>query len=246
MLNNAVEATQEIGTIKFFCGKENHIKTEFTKGILAPDKNYICMTFVDDGSGMDDEVQKRIFEPFFTTKFAGRGLGMASAYGIVKNHDGYIFIDSNLGKGTVVKIYLPTIEKIKIPLPNLDINHSKKEANVLLIEDDDAVMDVTKRMLEKKGYTVLQASTGKEAIEFVKSYNGTIDITLLDFVLPDINGDIIYPLIQKHHPGMKVIVLSGYAVTGPVQKLMESGARAFIQKPVSLKELSQKIEEILE
>jgi len=109
-----------------------------------------------------------------------------------------------------------------------------------------AVMTVTKTMLERKGYTVLQATTGKEAIELVKSYNGTINIALLDFVLPDMNGDIIYPLIQKHHPDMKVIVLSGYAITGPVQKLMDSGAQAFIQKPVSLKELIQKIEKILE
>jgi len=245
VLNNAVEATEEIGTVKIFCEKEKPSNTEMLSGNINPDRNYICLTIIDDGSGMDNETKERIFEPFFTTKFEGRGLGMAAAYGIVKNHDGYIFIDSNKGNGTIVKIYLPVIEKIETPIQTNEIFHSKNKTSVLLIEDDAAVMNVTKMMLKRKGYSVLQATTGKEAIEFAKSYKKAINIALLDFVLPDMNGDIIYPLIQKHHPEMKVIVLSGYAITGPVQNLMDSGARAFIQKPVSMKELSQKIEEIL-
>ncbi|MCP3872926.1 MAG: response regulator [Desulfobacteraceae bacterium] len=246
VLKNAVEATQEIGTIKISCEKENPNQRDLLKENIILEEDYICLTFKDDGSGMDNEVNDRIFEPFFTTKFEGRGLGMAAAYGIVKNHDGYIFVDSNLEKGTIVKIYLPMIEKLNVPLPVSDVFHSKKDITVLLIEDDEAVMNVTKMMLNRKGYTVLQASSGKEAVELVRSYKGTINIALLDFVLPDMNGEIVYPLIQKHHPEMKVIVLSGYAITGPVQKLMNSGARAFIQKPVTMKKLFQKIKKVLE
>ena len=106
-------------------------------------------------------------------------------------------------------------------------------------------MKVTRMMLERKGYKIFQASTGKEAIEFVKSYKGIINITLLDFILPDMNGDIIFPLIQKNHPETKVIVLSGYAIAEPVQKILDAGAKTFIQKPVAMKELSRKIEELL-
>ncbi len=246
VLKNALEATQEIGTIKVFCEKEKPDPSDILKGNINPEINFLCLTIVDDGSGMDAETQERVFEPFFTTKFKGRGLGMAAAYGIVKNHDGYFFIKSSQGIGTSVKIYLPVIEKIDIPLQTNEKFYSKKDIIVLLIEDDEAVMNVTNMMLERKGYTVLQASSGKKAIEIARSHNGTIHIALLDFVLPDMNGDIIYPLIQKHKPEMKVIVLSGYAITGPVQKLMNSGARAFLQKPVPMKALIQKIEEILE
>jgi signal transduction histidine kinase/CheY-like chemotaxis protein len=117
VLKNAVEATQEIGTIRVICEKENPNQTDFLKCNINLDKNYICMTVADDGRGMDDEVKERIFDPFFTTKFAGRGLGMAAAYGIVKNHDGYILINSKKENGTIAKIYLPMIEKSEISLP---------------------------------------------------------------------------------------------------------------------------------
>ena len=246
ILNNAVEATPDIGTIKVICEEEKPYEPDILDENINLNTNYICLTILDDGSGMDGETKERVFEPFFTTKFQGRGLGMAAAYGIVKNHDGYIFINSNPGNGTIVKIYLPKIENIKTPFQTNDIPHSKNEISILLIEDDATVMNVTKTMLKRKGYTVLQAATGKEAIEIARSYNKIIHMGLLDFVLPDMNGDIIFPLIQKLHPEMKVICLSGYAITDSIKTIMDSGAIAFMQKPVSMKELTQKIEEILE
>lgn len=244
VLENAVEATQEIGTITVLCEKENPGRTDFQKINIAPDKEYVLLRIVDDGSGMEDEIRERIFDPFFTTKFEGRGLGLSAAYGIVKNHDGYIFIDSKPGKGTTVKIYLPIVQNSSITVKIGNMTSSVKDITVLLVEDDEAVMDVTKMMLTRKGYKVLLASTGKEAVELASSNHGKINIALLDFILPDMNGDIIYPLIQKYHPEMKVIILSGYALSDPIQKLLETGAKAFLQKPVTMAELSEKIEEI--
>lgn len=246
VLKNAVEATQEIGTIKVFCDEEKPYETDTAGKNITPHKDYICLTIQDDGVGMDGETQERVFDPFFGTKFEGRGLGLAAAYGIAKNHDGYIFIDSNPGSGTIVKIYFPKIERTRPSFPANQSFDSKHGISILLIEDDAAVMNVTRAMLKRKGYTVLQATTGKEAIEIARSYKKTIHVALLDFVLPDMNGDIIFPVIQKLHPEMKVICLSGYAVTDSIKSLMESGVRAFMGKPVSMKELTQKIDEILD
>ncbi len=245
ILINAVEATQEIGTIKIFCDEKKPDEIDISDENINPLTDYVCLTIQDDGPGMDRETQERAFEPFFSTKFEGRGLGLAAAYGIVKNHNGYIFINSNPGNGTIVKIFFQKIEKSKKSLPPNESFHSKNGISILLIEDDVAVMKVTKTMLKRRGYTVLQATTGKEAIEIARSYKKAINIALLDFVLPDMNGDIIFPVIQKHHPEMKVICLSGFADTDSIQSIIKSGVRAFIQKPVSMKELIQKIDEIL-
>lgn len=245
VLKNAVEATQEVGTIEILCEKENPDQSDFNDVNIHADTDYISIKVTDDGSGMGNEVKERIFEPFFTTKDEGRGLGMSAAYGIVKNHNGYISVHSKLEKGSTVKIYLPIIQSASDTAKDSVISSASKDITVLLIEDDEAVMNVMSMMLKRSGYNVLLASTGKDAVELARLTREKINIALLDFVLPDMNGDIIYPLIQENHPEMKVIILSGYAVTDSVKKTLDAGATCFLQKPVSLMDLSQKIKELL-
>jgi len=247
VLVNASEAMEGEGRIRIAC--RNEIITEEIDGNspkLTPG-NYACLIISDDGKGMNEETNKRVFEPFFTTKAEGRGLGLAAAYGIVKNHDGWISVDSELGKGTVVKIYLPAIatpvkEDAKSK-PKAEL--TKGQSTILVIEDEELVMQVTREILERLGYRVLEAKTGQEAIDVVKTFDGDIDLAMLDVLLPGMSGDIIYPLLMKVRPDLKVIVFSGYSIDGPAQKILNAGAEDFMQKPFTIVELSEKLKNIL-
>ena len=211
---------------------------------------HVCLTVEDDGKGMDEETTKGIFEPFFTTKFQGRGMGMAAAYGIIKSHDGAITVDSEPGKGTVVRIYLPAIEakeevnKKVVPRPTVE--RTTGEGTILVIEDEEPLVMMFRQILERLGYRVLQARTGKEAVEFAKTFDGRIDLALLDIKLPDMEGSKVYPLIMEARPDLKVIVCSGYSIDGPAQDILDAGAEGFIQKPFSIAPFSEKLKEVLE
>ncbi|MFH1953465.1 MAG: response regulator, partial [Pseudomonadota bacterium] len=194
--------------------------------------------------------KNRIFEPFFTTHFMGRGLGMASVYGIVTNHCGAITVDSELDKGTVVRIWLPGIEvekevKKKVVLtPEVEL--PRGEGTVLVIEDEEPLVKLFREILEILGYRVLQARTGEEAVEIAKTFDGDIDLALLDIKLPDMEGGRVYPLIMEARPNLKVLVCSGYSIDGPAQEILDAGAQAFIQKPFSISALAEKLKEVLE
>jgi len=245
-LKNASEAIEGEGHIQISTRNEE-IDEEFIKSHreLKPGA-YVCLTIEDDGKGMDDEARKRIFEPFFTTKFQGRGLGMAAAYGIVKNHDGCISVYSELGKGTTVRIYLPAIEAgVKEPRKS-EIDLPKNTGTVLVIEDEEAVMEADRALLEKLGYRVLGAKTGKEAISIVETFEGDIDLAILNVFLPDMEGKVVYPLLMEARADLKVIVYSGYSLEGPAQEILDAGAQGFIQKPFSMTTQSEKLKEVLE
>ena len=215
---------------------------------------YVCLSIEDNGKGMDQETKERIFEPFFTTHFIGRGLGMASVYGIVTNHDGSISVDSEPGKGTAVTIYLPALEAKEevegeveeriVSAPAIDLPTG--EGTVLVIEDEEPLVELFRQILERLGYRVLQAKTGMEAVEIAKTFDGQIDLAILDIKLPDIMGDKVYPLIMEARSNLKVIVCSGYSIDGPAQEILDAGAEGFIQKPFSLKILAEKLKEVLE
>ena len=247
VLSNASEAMEGEGSIRVVCrNKMITDKTVIDFPELKPG-NYACLSITDDGKGMDEETRTRIFEPFFTTKFEGRGLGMAAAFGIVKNHNGWISVDSELGKGTIVKIYLPAVEAPvkKDAKPKPKTEWIKGEGTILVIDDEEPVINVSRAMLERLGYRVLEAKTGQEAINVVKNYDGKIDLAMLDILLPGIGGESIYPLLMKARPNLKVIVFTGYSIKGPAQKILDAGAEDFIQKPFSMSELSEKLKKIL-
>jgi len=215
---------------------------------------YVCLSIEDDGKGMDEETKERIFEPFFTTHFIGRGLGMPAAYGIVTNHDGAITVDSEPGKGATVFIYLPALEAREAVEAKMEerifsasaIDLPTGEGTVLLIEDEETLVKLFKQILERLGYRVLEAMTGEEAVELAKTFDGQIDLALLDIKLPDMDGGRVYPLIMEARPDLKVIVCSGYSIDGPAQAILDAGAEGFIQKPFSIAPFAEKLKEVLE
>ncbi len=242
---NASEAMEGKGSICIVC--ENKVLTNETVENYPELKpgDYACLTVTDDGMGMDEEIRNRMFEPFFTTKFQGRGLGMAAVYGIVKNHDGWISVVSEKGQGTTVKIYLPVArysdEKHKEPKPR----QVKGKGTILVIEDEESVMKVSRAILKKLGYRVIEAKTGKAAINRVKNFDGDIDLAMLDVLLPDMSGNAVYPFLMEARPNLKVIVFSGYSIDGPVQEILDAGAQGYIQKPFAIAELSEKLKTVL-
>lgn len=207
---------------------------------------YSCLTVQDDGKGMDAETKRKIFEPFFSRKFQGRGLGMAAVYGIVKNHGGWISVESQLGKGTVVRIYLPAVEDKPKELKKPKTELARGTGTILIVEDEEQVMDVTRTILKRLGYHVLTARTGMEGIDIGRSYDGDIDLAIIDIYLPDMRGDLIYKLLMKARKNLKVIISSGYAFDGAAQEILNAGAQAFMQKPIKLAALSEKVKNVLE
>jgi PAS domain S-box-containing protein len=245
VLRNASESMDDSGCIRIIT-KNERIDEDIAKisSDLKPG-DYACLIIEDEGKGIDNETALRVFDPFFTTKFHGRGLGMSAALGVIKNHGGSILIDSEPGKGTVVRIYLPAAGGQAEQIKDTEIKETKGTETILLIEDEDLVIDVIRPMLERLGYHILVARNGSEAIYIARTFDGDIDLAIMDIVLPDIEGDKLYPLIMEDRPNLKVIVCSGYALDGPAQAILDSGAQDFIQKPFSLKTLSEKLRKVL-
>ncbi len=251
IVTNSNEAIEGKGFIRI-AAENKDIDEAFTKQHpgLKPG-SYVCLTIEDDGEGMDEETKDGIFEPFFTTKFQGRGMGMAAVYGIIKSHDGAIIVDSEPGKGTVVRIYLPAIsvesreqEAKAAKQPETEI--AMGEGTILVIEDEEPLVDLFRQILEILGYRALLARTGKEAVELAKTFDGQIDLALLDIKLPDMDGGRVYPLIMEARPDMKVLVCSGYSIHGPAQDIIDAGAEGFIQKPFSIAPFAEKLKEVLD
>ncbi len=206
---------------------------------------YACLTIEDNGKGMDDEIKNRMFEPFFTTNFQGRGLGMAAAFGIIRNHGGWISVESELGKGTQVHIYLPAVESLGEEIRGIEPKLEVGSGTILIIDDESMILEVCRTMLEKLSYNVLEARTGAEAINVTKNFEGDIDLALLDIGLPDMDGDKLFPFLKEARNDLKVIVCSGYSIDGPAQEILDAGADGFIQKPYAFGALSVKLKEVL-
>lgn len=210
--------------------------------------NYTLLTIRDDGAGMDKETMDRIFEPFFTTKglAEGTGLGLASAYGIIKGHGGYIDVDSEKGHGTTFSIYLPSLEEVVKNKKGLPDKIAKGKESVLLVDDEEMVLDIGERVLEKLGYEVLSATSGIEALKLYEKNQDKIDMVLLDMVMPGMGGGETYDRMREINSNIKVLLASGYSIDGKAKEILERGCDGFIQKPFSIEELSNKIREILD
>ena len=210
--------------------------------------NYVKMTIADTGLGMGDTTQKRIFEPFFTTKEMGRGtgLGLASVYGIIKNHDGIINVDSKKGEGSTFTFYLPASEKEVVKEEEIPEEVLEGTEMVLLVDDEEMVLDVGEGFLKKLGYTALVARSGKEAIELYKENKDKIDMVILDMIMPQMGGGETYDRLKKINPNIKILLSSGYSINGQAKEIMKRGCEGFIQKPFDMGELSQKIREVLD
>ena len=222
---------------------ENYVKPF----AIEPGK-YVKISVTDTGVGMDKETQKKIFDPFFTTKEMGRGtgLGLASAYGIIKNHGGFINVYSEKGHGTTFNIYLPASEKEIIEEKKSDGDTLRGSETVLFVDDEDMIIEVAEEMFEQLGYKVLIARSGKEAIEIYEENKEQVDIVLLDMIMPDMSGSDTYDRMKEFNPDIKVLLASGYSINGTATEIMDRGCDGFIQKPFKMKELSQKLREVLD
>jgi PAS domain S-box-containing protein len=224
---------------------------DYDKPYAIDSGKYVRITVSDTGIGMDKDTQERIFEPFFTTKAFGRGtgLGLASAYGIIKNHNGIINVYSEKGHGTTFKIYLPASDKQVLAAhlkPEEAGGAQRGSETILLVDDEDMVADIGKDMLEKLGYTVLVAAGGVEAIELFKRQREQIDLVILDMIMPDMSGGETFSRMRAIRPNAKILLSSGYSLDSRASAIMKQGCNGFIQKPFNLKRISHKIREILD
>ncbi|RLF59742.1 MAG: hypothetical protein DRN37_03560, partial [Thermoplasmata archaeon] len=219
-------------------------------GVKSEHGQYIMVAVTDTGVGMDRETQARIFEPFFTTKGLGRGtgLGLSTTFGIVKQNNGLIWVYSEEGKGTTFKIYLPRSEKQsetsgqeKRPLPQI-----RGTETILLVEDEEALRDLAKRMLGEYGYTVVFAGDGEEALKRADDHKDAIHLLLTDVVMPAMDGKELAEKLQSKRPEMKVLFMSGYTDNaGAHHGILDTGL-SFIQKPFTAASLAQKVREVLD
>jgi len=176
----------------------------------------------------------------------GTGLGLSSAYGIIKNHDGIINVNSNKGEGTTFSIYLPVLEKEVIKKEELHEEILKGKETVLLVDDEDVITDVGEDILKTLGYKALIARSGKEAIEIYKKNKDTIDIVILDMIMPGIGGGETYDRVKEINLDIKVLLSSGYSINGEATEILKRGCNGFIQKPFNMKQLAEKIRDILD
>jgi len=243
---NALQAMPEGGTLtvrteNLSIDEERFIPYRVKAG------DYIKITVTDTGIGMDGKTQKRIFDPFFTTREMGRGtgLGLASVYGIIKNHEGFINVSSQKGRGTRFEIYLPASRKPAPAQQRKVEEFSPGHETILLVDDEEMIIDVGQRMLEKLGYETLVAMDGVEAIKSYKTRGKEISLVILDMVMPKISGGETFDRLKQINPDIKVILCSGYSIDGQATEILKRGCNAFIQKPFNLKTLSQHIRAVL-
>jgi two-component system cell cycle sensor histidine kinase/response regulator CckA len=219
-----------------------------------PAGSYVLIEVVDTGMGIPKENLERIFEPFFSTKElgSGTGLGLSTVYGIVKQTGGFIFVDSDKGKGAVFQIYLPRYQQsdaataARAELPEAPaVRDLTGVGTVMLVEDEDPVRIFGARALRNKGYTVLEARSGEAALELMGSTADKIDLLITDVVMPKMDGPGLVREVRETHPDMKVIFISGYTEDSFRQRLDSDSNIHFLPKPFSLKQLASKVKEVI-
>ena len=222
--------------------EEDHVKP-----FSAEPGRYVEISVADTGVGMDKTTLERIFDPFFTTKEIGRGtgLGLASVYGIIKNHGGFIKVYSEKGHGTNFNVYLPASEKEVIDEKAPVGDTLMGSETVLFVDDEDMIIEITEEMLKRLGYKVLTARSGKEAIKIYEEDSERIDIVVLDMIMPDMGGGDTYDGLKMLNPKVKVLLSSGYSIDGQATEILDRGCNGFIQKPFKMKKFSEKLRNIL-
>ncbi|MFZ0613469.1 MAG: ATP-binding protein [Desulfobacterales bacterium] len=250
LLNLYINAWQAMPGSGTLCVQAANIDLD-AGGLAAyklPAGRYVRISVADTGTGMDAATCDRIFEPFFTTKEMGRGtgLGLASAYGIIQSHGGFITVESTEGQGTTFDIYLPATDRPADITARPVAAIQRGAGTILLVDDEKMILAVGSQMLQRLGYEVLTASGGREAVRICKRHHGRIGLVILDFIMPDLGGKETCALLKAVNPAVKVLLSSGYALDGKAGAIAKYGCDGFIQKPFDLNTLSQKISRLLQ
>ena len=205
---------------------------------------YVEVVIEDTGSGMSDETRQHLFEPFYTTKQPGQGtgLGLAAVYGTVKHHLGAISVNSELGRGTIFKLYLP-LEADALPAPVAEgaVTQAKEGVHLLLVDDEEIIRHVCGDMLKLLGYTVDVCNDGEEALELYRGRWQNIDLVILDMVMPRLSGLDTFIGMRAINPSVRALLATGYSIDGEAQAILKEGVLGFIQKPFCLSELSEQL-----
>lgn len=249
---NAQDAIEAAGTISVTTGHAI-IDDEYVKQHPGAEPgSYMLIEFKDNGRGMDAEMQRHVYEPFYSTKSTGQGggLGLATVYGIVKRHGGYVKIDSHPGEGTSVLIYLPLrteedIATINSTARDVISSNDSIAATILLVEDELMVRKMAADLLESEGFSVLEADSPSKAIEIEQNFNGTIDLLLTDVIMPEMSGVELYKKLQHGRPSMPVLYISGYASEADIRNGNLEITVNFLKKPFAVEPFIKMVRQVL-
>ncbi|HSO19504.1 MAG TPA: response regulator, partial [Desulfosarcina sp.] len=243
---NAWQAMSEKGDL-YLETQNVTIDEKFVKPFEITYGDYVRVSVTDTGKGIDPAISHRIFDPFFTTKEfgCGSGLGLASVFGIVKNHDGIVDFESLPGRGTTFSVYLPVSREAPSKAKPAPEGILSGPETILLVDDEPYILDVGVKMLRKMGYTVLKAGCGEEAVRIFDDHHERIDLVIVDMIMPDIGGGEVFDRMRTVKPDVKVLLASGYSM-GEAAAIIERGCNGFIQKPFGMEKLSHAIREVID
>ncbi len=244
---NAAHAMPEGGEL--FLQTENvQIDQPHADSPVPLPRRYVKISVIDSGCGIDPQILDKIFDPFFTTKGKdrGTGLGLASAYGIIKNHDGFIRAGNSPQGGAQFSVYLPASEKTVLQERTLPDAFLQGSETILLVDDEEMVLHLTGEMLQRLGYTILRASSGIEALELFHEHRSRIGLAILDMVMPGMGGVELFHRLKEVDKTIKVLLSTGYHLSDQAAAILDEGSHGFIQKPFTLLAISHKIREILD
>jgi two-component system cell cycle sensor histidine kinase/response regulator CckA len=217
---------------------------------MAKAGRYVMLAISDNGIGMGEDTKSRLFEPFYTTKERGKGtgLGLATVYGVVKQSNGFIWVYSEPGKGTTFKIYFPQEERGTVRAETADKPESSYRGTetILIVEDETAVRTLTSRILQDRGYKVLEAAEGNKALRIAGEYSGEIHIVVTDVIMPGLGGAKLVSSLEAERPGLKALYISGYTDNAIVHHGILDSHIAFLQKPFTVESLAKKVRNVLD
>ncbi len=247
MMNLIINAAESFGesdrgtvTVRTSAG---YLDDGFFEGaeVRAPGE-YVVLTVADTGSGMDEATQRRIFDPFFTTKFAGRGLGLSAVHGILQGHRGYLRLKSHPGEGTTFRLYFPVSSQPVIEKPARIVPAAKGSGTILMVDDETTIRTFAKLALENRGYKVVLAENGEESVEIFRKRHDTIDLVILDFTMPVMNGEEAYEHLRAIAPRVPVILSSGFSQVTAAERFRGKGLAGFLGKPYTIAQLTEAVE----
>jgi CheY-like chemotaxis protein len=249
---NARDAMPAGGKLTVRTEKIDHSKVP-DRSLEARTESYVLIVISDTGMGMEEEVRERIFEPFFTTKGIGEGtgLGLAIVYGIVKEHNGFIDVESKPGHGTTFRLYLPALWSEGKPavdeiMGGKAATHANVQGTVLVVEDEESMVCLLIEVLSKAGYQTLTAMDGEEAIDLYNQHKEEIDIVVLDLGLPKVTGFDVMRNLKEQNPGVSIIITTGYLQPELKPELLQAGVKDCIYKPYSIDDLVDKVGSLIE